>query len=291
MGSNDNEEKLMQNKNESFNIIQVVEVAIKIPGVKVNRDAFLISTFDKKDKDTKKRILEVGPVEAGITKEELRKKAKTLVNNETLKSTAISFAAGLPGGIAMLGTLPADILQYFGVSLRLAQELAYLYGEEDLWEEGKLLEERVTNALVIYLGVMFGSAVAANTIRILSSKLGQQALKKIPQLALTKTFYYPIVKSVVKFFGGKMTKEIFGKTVAKVVPVIGGVVSGGITYTTLKPMGIKLMETLEKAKYSYTEEDLNVDLFELQDIIEIKKEEDIDKAMFLVKQAYDENVK
>ena len=32
----------------------------------------------------------------------------------------------------MAATIPADVLQFFGMALRLAQELSYLYGAKDL---------------------------------------------------------------------------------------------------------------------------------------------------------------
>jgi len=65
------------------------------------------------------------------------------VVERTIKWPAVSFAAGLPGGLALAATIPADTIQYFGMALRLAQEIAYLYGEDDLWSEGNLKEEKV----------------------------------------------------------------------------------------------------------------------------------------------------
>ena len=50
---------------------------------------------------------------------------------ETSKSSAASFAMGLPGGVAMGVTIPADLAQFFGMSLRLAQELSYLFGAKE----------------------------------------------------------------------------------------------------------------------------------------------------------------
>ena len=35
--------------------------------------------------------------------------AREVIDYEAKKSTAFSFAAGLPGGVAMVGTIPADI--------------------------------------------------------------------------------------------------------------------------------------------------------------------------------------
>ena len=65
-----------------------------------------------------------------------------------------------------------------------------------------------------------------------------------------------------------MTKEIFAKGVSKAIPVIGGVVSGGITLATLRPMGTRLANTLDSAHFDYTQEDFENDW---QDIIEENK--------------------
>jgi hypothetical protein len=214
-------------------------------------------------------------VEAGCSREELRKIACRLVQRKTYRSTAASFLAGIPGGFVMAATIPADMLQFYGLSLALAQELSYLYGAEDLWSGDMLDEDKVTNQLILYCGVMLGASGASQTIRVLSSSLAKQAMKKIPQKALTKTFYYPIVKSIAKAFGAKMTKEVFAKGVSKAVPIIGGVVSGGLTFVTLRPMGMRLADTLDKAHFDYTEADFEQDW---DDIVTINEQEVSDIA-------------
>lgn len=253
----------------------VISTAIQIPGAKVNRTAFLEEQFDKVSPELAEAIIEVGPVEAGCSREELRKIACRLVQRKTYRSTAASFLAGIPGGFVMAATIPADMLQFYGLSLALAQELSYLYGAEDLWSGDMLDEDKVTNQLILYCGVMLGASGASQTIRVLSSSLAKQAMKKIPQKALTKTFYYPIVKSIAKAFGAKMTKEVFAKGVSKAVPIIGGVVSGGLTFVTLRPMGMRLADTLDKAHFDYTEADFEQDW---DDIVTINEQEVSDIA-------------
>lgn len=66
------------------------------------------------------------------------------------------------------------------------------------------------------------------------------------QKALTKGVIYPIVKKTATMIGVKMTKDIFAKSVSKVIPVVGGVVSGGITFASYKPMSVKFKKYLEK---------------------------------------------
>lgn len=240
-------------------LVEVISAAVQIPGVKVNRESFLLEQFKTASPELRNKIIEFGPVKANCSRSELRNKAQKLVNERTLASSSASFLAGLPGGLALAATIPADTLQYYGVALRLAQEIAYLYGEEDLWCSGALDSEKVTNQLILYCGVMFGVSGASQTIRVLSSKLAQNALKKLPQKALTKTFYYPIIKSIVKTFGGNMTKEVFAKGVSKTVPIVGGFISGGITLATMRPMGMRLVNTLEEAHFTYSQADFEAD--------------------------------
>jgi hypothetical protein len=44
---------------------------------------------------------------------------------------AILCAAGIPGGLAMLGTAPADFAQFYAHVFRVAQKLAYVSGRKD----------------------------------------------------------------------------------------------------------------------------------------------------------------
>lgn len=240
-------------------LTDIITTAIKLPGVKVDRSVFLHDQFKKESLDEIKHIIEVGPIAANRSQKELEKMAAKLITDRTLVSTGASFAAGLPGGLAMAATIPADMLQYYGVALRLAQELAYLYGEPDLWTGEAPDSEKVTNQLILYCGVMLGATGAASAVRVMSSALAKQIAKKLPQKALTKTIYYPVVKSILKFFGVKVTKDTFAKGVSKAVPIIGGIVSGGLTFATLRPMGQRLAKTLDEAHFDYTEQEFEQD--------------------------------
>ena len=177
-----NEQK--ENK-KSLDLTNVISTAIQVPGVKVSRDAFLREQFKDSPRERIDLVVERGPVEAGCTREELKRKANKLIKERTAMSTGASIAAGIPGGLAMAATIPADMLQFYGVALRMAQELVYLYGEVDIWCDGTPDPDRVTNQLVLYCGVMLGATGAAQTVRVMSSALAKQALKKLPQKALT----------------------------------------------------------------------------------------------------------
>ena len=238
---------------------EVITKAVQIPGVKVNRKQFLADQFACKT-DNLEEILDKGPIEAGIKREDIMLLSKKLILARTSQSSIASFVTGVPGGLAMAATIPADILQFFGMALKLAQELSYLYGAQDLWVDGKIDDDKVKNQLILYCGVMFGVSGAVSGLRVLSTQLAKTALKKIPQKALTKTFWYPILKKIVNCIGINLTKKTFAQGVSKAVPVIGGVVSSGINFASMLPMANRLNDTLDKATFNYSDEEFNKDI-------------------------------
>lgn len=255
-------------------VLDLLSKAFALPGVKVQRNAFLAEVFKNKSSDELNSILNDGPVKAGCSRFELKKLATSLINKRAIYSTGVSFAAGLPGGVVGLGVgLTADTAQFFGFAMRLAQELSYLYGESDIWADGVIDEKELTDQLLVYLGVMFGAGGAAAAVRVVSSAFAKTAVTKIPRMALTKTFYYPIIKAVAKKLSKQMTKDIFAKGVSKAIPVLGGAVSGGITFASMRPMGHRLADAFEKAHFEYSKEEFDRDVAELNAMSQAKKEE------------------
>ena len=243
----------------------IINSAVKLPLVKVSRNEFLTKEFaDYPDKLEK--IIASGPVQAGISREQLSKAANKLIITRTSQSSLASFAAGIPGGFAMAATIPADVLQFFGMTLRLAQELAYLYGAEDISGNGSFESDDVKNRLILYCGVMFGVSGAISGVRVLSSQIAKVTLKKLPQKALTKTFWYPIIKQVCKAIGVKITKSTFAMGVSKAVPVIGGIISGGLNFASMMPMAKRLYVSLDKACFDYSDAELESDISEMENI-------------------------
>lgn len=238
---------------------EIIINAVQIPGVKVSRKQFLAEQFATKA-DNLEEIIDKGPIEAGIVKEDIELLAKKLILARTSQSSIASFVAGIPGGLAMAATIPADVLQFFGMSLRLAQELSYLYGAQDLWNDGKIDDAKVKNQLILYCGVMFGVSGAVSGVRVLSTQLSKTVLKKIPQKALTKTFWYPILKKIANFIGVNLTKKTLAQGVSKAVPVIGGFISGGINFASMMPMANRLNDTLYKATFDYSDDEFNEDI-------------------------------
>ena len=267
----------MSDKEESL-ALSVINESLKLPFVKVNRDEFLIKIFGN-DIEDKNKLLEQGP-QVIKKKKELDRKAQSRINYLTTQSSALSFATGLPGGLALAATIPADIAQFYGYSLKLAQEISYIYGYDDIWTDQGELSEQSKNTLILYLGIMLGVTSAGSITRVLSSKLSTQVLKSIPRKALTKTFYYPILKKVLAVFGTRLTKASFAKGVSKMIPVAGGVISGGLNYASMKPMATKLKNELGQS-INYTESDLKKDLKVLEQEDGFSVDENSDSLEFM----------
>jgi hypothetical protein len=248
----------------------VITASVQIPGVKVNRNQFLAEQFASQEINIQD-IIDLGPIEAGVEQEKISVIANKLILKRTGQSSIASFVAGIPGGLAMAATIPADVLQFFGMALRLAQELSYIYGAQDLWQDGKIDDERVKSQLIMYCGVMFGVSGAVSSVRVLSTQIAKTTLKKLPQKALTKTFWYPIVKQVGKAVGVKVTKTTLAQGVSKAVPVIGGVISGGLNFASMMPMANRLNDAFYKASFNYSEAEMEADIEEIEHIADYEE--------------------
>lgn len=253
----------------------VITTAVQIPGVKVDRRKFLAEAFATENMPIQE-ILELGPVAAGVPQTRLSVLAGKLILARTSQSSFASFLTGIPGGLAMAATIPADIMQFFGMALRLAQELSYLYGAQDLWQDGQIDDDKVKNQLLLYCGVMFGVSGAVSGVRVLSTQIAKTALKKLPQKALTKTFWYPMIKQICKAVGVKITKSTVAKGVSKAIPLLGGVISGSLNFASMMPMANRLQVALDSAVFGYTEEQMEKDIMEIESVTEESVDEPIE---------------
>ncbi len=267
---------MSNSQSSQISLENIIATSIKIPGVKVDRKSFLLSTF--KDFDNLEEIYSSGPISAGITQEKLAAITQKLILTRTSQSSIASFIAGIPGGFAMAATIPADVLQFFGIALRLAQEISYIYGSEDLWENGEVNDDMVRSRLIMYCGVMFGVSGAVSGVRVLSAQLAKTTLKKLPQKALTKTIWYPVLKQIGKAIGIKITKSTVAQGFSKAIPLIGGVVSGSLNFASMMPMAKRLAEALDKAAFDYTSEEMEADIMVLENLADYTEETDIPSA-------------
>lgn len=239
--------------------MQVLQQVVKLPVVKVDRSKFLVDKFSKElDPQDIPTLLEQGPTSL-LSQETLDRVANACIRDNVLLASGTSILAGLPGGIAMAITIPTDVVQFYAFSLKLAQELGYIYGFDDLWESRDELSEDAQNTLLLYLGVMLGVNGAGALLRSGGVTVAKHVMKMIPQKALTKTLWYPILEKVLKIFGVSLTKGGLAKGMGKVIPILGGVLSGGLTFATMKPMGERLQKELSKL-VNYNEGQYQIDI-------------------------------
>ena len=236
------------NGDGQVDIEDVIIMGLKVPGICIKRDEFLRSEFMKGyPQEVINDAIEFNPAHAGITTKEIEKYADEVIKYERNCVSGISVALSMPGGFAMAATIPADIVQYYGYMLRATQKLLYLYGfpEIDVTEKGKKFDAETLNILTLCLGVMYGVAGANNALKAVAKALGSGVQKQLMKKALTKGTIYPIVKSTAKWFGVKMTKEVFTGFFKHAIPVVGGVIGGGLTYMSFKPCCDKLKVSLQ----------------------------------------------
>lgn len=257
------------NGDGQVDIEDVIIMSLKIPGICINRDEFLRSEFLKEfPKEIIDDAIEYNPAHSGITTDQIEKYADEVIKFERNCVTGISAALSAPGGFAMAATIPADIVQYYGYMLRVTQKLLYLYGfpQIDVTEKGRKFDTETLNILTLCLGVMYGVAGANNALKAVAKALGTGVQKQLMKKALTKGTVYPIVRSVAKWFGVKMTKEVFTGFFKHAIPVVGGVIGGGLTYMSFKPCCDKLKKSLQDTILS------NPDKKETDSVIDVTEE-------------------
>ena len=262
------------NGNGEIDIEDVIIMGLRVPGIKINRSEFLKAEFFKNHpSEVIEDAIMHTPAHAGISLDEINKIADEVIQHERVCVSGISAALGAPGGVAMAATIPADIAQYYGYMLRATQKLLYLYGfpEIDTEEKGQKFDSETINILIICMGVMYGAAGANNALKTMAQALAKGVEKKLINAALTKGTIYPIVKSVASWFGKKMTKEVFAGFFKKAIPVMGGVVGGGLTYMSFKPCCDKLKASLQDTMLSNP----NYQPSENEEIIDIESAEDL----------------
>lgn len=229
--------------------IEFLKKVVRIRGVRIARDEFLRQELRKlhMSDDAIASAVDSNPVLAGVCLTDLDKLADSIISFETNKSAAMSFAAGLPGGFAMLGTIPADLTQYYVHAFRIMQKLAYLYGWRNLLSDMDEVDDETIGILAVFFGVMLGVGGAAQSLTTFARSVAVPAFQKqVTKQALTKTSWYPVMKHCLRFIGINLTKKTFAQGVSKAIPLIGGVVSGGMTFVSLQSQSHRLKNHLRE---------------------------------------------
>lgn len=191
----------------NLDVPATIPKVLAVPANIIDRDTFLQESIGEYISDEAMRIaIEKDTRQAGIRRKLVDTIADQVISGEVGKASGLSVAAG-----STWATLPADIIQYFGFVLRLVQKLAYLYGYKSFelnTEEGETIDDSTLRALTALIGIMFGAT------------------------------------EEVKEIGTKMGRLTLAKGAVAPIPVLGGVLSGGMTYATLRPYADRLKKVL-----------------------------------------------
>lgn len=259
----------------------IMQRAASLKVVKIDRGDFLRSEIKKRFPEIDADFaVETTPAEAGIAPEDLDRMAIDTIDLETKKCAGLSFLAGIPGGLAMVGTVPADLAQYFAHVMRIEQKLAYIYGWQTFLNEEDEVDDETVMKLVVLMGVMMQVGGAASAVTTFAANTARAGIEKaIQKQALTKTFWYNPMKKVLRYLGVNLTKQTFAKTASKVVPVIGGAISGGMTYMAYKPGSERLRRYLRSLPTSGIDETLYPDIIAIEaDKAAVKREKALGEA-------------
>ena len=216
-------DKLDVNGDGKIDLKDFVLMAVKVPGVNINRREFLKKELGKKNDEKKvAKALETNPKMAKIDNATIEYIVDDVIEDERKKVVAISAALGVSGAVAI--TLPTDITQYFGFMLRAAQKLMYLYGYPEL-NVSENMDNDTVNILAIALGTMLGVQGADAALRNASKGI----------IASISAGLKVSTKGIPQFFGslagigvGKIGLGVVGLS----LPIIGGAISGGLTHIT-----------------------------------------------------------
>jgi hypothetical protein len=158
--------------------IAFLKKVIRLRGVRIDRAQFLRAELHKRGIGAAAiaRAISENPAVAGISPTMLDEIARSVIEFETRKSTALSFAAGLPGGFAMIGTVPADITQFYVHAFRVMQKIAYIYGWQSFLDDIDDLDDESLGILAAFLGIMMGAGGASVSVSLFAVQVARPAV-------------------------------------------------------------------------------------------------------------------
>jgi hypothetical protein len=221
----------------------ILNAALKIPGARIDRKDFLTKGLSGCSKDEIARVLEIGPGKAGVPLEALDKAADAEIRHHTSIVTGTSFLAGLPGGIAMAGTIPADIAQYYWHVIVVAQKLAYIYGWPNLQSANN---EVFLAILTVFIGIMSGAKEARGVVKAMAESLAKESSQTLSNSVVTQVGLSQIAWQVARVLGAHLAKQGIAKGLSKIIPILSGAISGAVTIVTYLPMANTLKSALRE---------------------------------------------
>ena len=141
-----------------------------------------------------------------------------MVSNQRLKCTATGFVTGLGGLVTLPITIPADLASSLYIEIRMIASVAAIRGYDINSDEVKTL---------VYL------CIVGNSVGDVLKQAGLKSLTNYSAKVLIPKISNAIAAKVAENVGNKLLLKTSTKVLpklGKLVPVIGGVVSGAYNY-------------------------------------------------------------
>jgi hypothetical protein len=223
---------------------EVLRKVLEIPGAKIDREVFLEQEFSRFcNAQTISKMQETGTIKAGVANDVLDEVAKNVIAFHTTAVTAASFMSGLPGGIALALTIPADLVQYYYHLVICAQKLAYIYGLPDFDADNS---ETFMAMITVLVGTMSKVISARSELKTLTKTLEDETSKRLTYIVLGKAGILLLAKYAAQKLAITLFWRGYYRIALKIVPIVGGLASGGATVATFLPMVNTLKSELAK---------------------------------------------
>ncbi len=142
--------------------------------------------------------------------------ADRFADSHRIMATGSGAVLGLPGGLALLATIPTDVSALTWFSFRTISGIAQTYGSETRSEEGR------TIALLIFAGALGMDKVTVAGSEVFLSSLTKNVLTKPYRDLIIKQ----VVPQVAKWIGLGLAERGLGRA----IPLFGGVVGATSNY-------------------------------------------------------------
>lgn len=152
--------------------------------------------------------------------------AEKLAENQILKCGTSGFITGLGGLITLPVAIPANISSVIYIQLRMITSIAYIGGYNPYDDEVQ------TMAYLCLTGTAMSDIVKSTGIKV-GEKISINLIKKIPGSVLIKINQKVGFRLITKF-GEKGLINL-----AKMVPLVGGVIGGGVDIASTKVIANK----------------------------------------------------
>lgn len=229
-----------------MDIKSIILKAVDNPQTRINREAFLrnvLFNYKQNASEAQQALFLSNPVKAlGIN--EINFVADKIITNDLWQTSALSFAAGLPGGPWGLVAAAPDIAQNLGYYIALSQKLAYLYGV-NFHGLADTNDEYRQSSVLLCLGFMLGVSDTDKVVQTIIDNAWKKSGREFIEF-LMKTVIIQVAKKIITSLGENLTKRSAANLLGKAVPLLGGLISGGLTYSGFKKSALAMQQKLIK---------------------------------------------